>query len=289
MTTQVPFPGFAEISSNDKQPLVANNLGRKALQLELVYLGGYFGEVKGYGGIADSADGRVNIDNERIIRTEQIEVTDTFRIGNPLWFVSGGAGAAGKLEDADPGSGIRLKVGIITGEGGSGGAQTYVEFRPFAQRLDSVDVEAQVETNKADIATNVTGISDNLTTIGNNATNIATNVSDINNIKGETKVLIFKLTVDAQTAPVVIAGLVEGDEIIGVSVICTVTSGAGTLIVEDGDANDITDAIACATDKVLVYASTLDDQYSTLPASGAKVLANGGSDRGILVITYIPA
>lgn len=144
---------FSEITLNDTQPLVTNNLGRDVTEKELVYLGGYFGEVCEAGGIANGATGRINIDGNRIIRTAQIEETDTFTVGNALWFVSGGAGAAGKLVDADPGSGTRLKVGIITGEGGTGGAQTYVEFRPFLQRLDSVDVEAQVETNTSAIGT----------------------------------------------------------------------------------------------------------------------------------------
>ena len=299
-TLDTPVPvnlfDFSVISENDKQPLITNNLGRDVTIAELVYLGGYFGDVVDQDGIANAADGRINIDSDRIIRTEQMEATDTFTVGNTLWFVAGGAGAAGVLEDAN--TGTDYAAGIITGSGGTGGAQTFVEFRPFAQRLDAADVSAQViintagiATNVTDIATNVTDIATNVTDIATNVTDIGTNVTDIATINAEPKTLVFPVTVDA-AGSIAVPGLVVGDEVVGVSVICTVTQGSGTLVLETGGDDDITDGIACATEGAVDYAATIDDAFSTLPASGAKVISIGGTPadtRGILVITYIPA
>ena len=298
LNTPVPVNlfDFSEVSVNDKQPLITNNLGRDVTIAELVYLGGYFGDVVDQDGIANAADGRINIDSDRIIRTEQMEATDTFTVGSTLWFVAGGSGAAGVLEDAN--TGTDYAAGIITGSGGTGGAQTYVEFRPFAQRLDAADVSAQVIINTAGIATNVTDIGTNVTDIGTNATDIGTNVTgisdnvtDIATINAEPKTLVFPVTVDA-SGSIAVPGLVENDEIVAVSVICTASQGSGTLILETGGDDDITDGIACATDTNIDYAATIDDAFSTLPASGAKIISVGGTaanTRGIMVITYIPA
>ena len=287
---------FSQVTENDKQPLITNNLGRDVTIAELVYLGGYFGDVVEQDGIANAADGRINIDSDRIIRTEQMEATDTFTVGNTIWFVAGGSGAAGVLEDAN--TGTDYAAGIITGSGGTGGAQTYVEFRPFAQRLDAADVSAQViintagiATNVTDIGTNVTDIGTNVTDIGTNATDIGTNVTDIGTINAEPKTIVAKITADA-TAGIAVSGLVVGDQIVAASVICTAANVSGTLVLEDGDGDDITDGMICAVDKVVVYAASIDDAESTLPAAGAQIISVGGTTantRGIMVITYIPA
>ena len=244
---------FSEPTSNDKQPLVANAEGRTVLFAELVYLGSYFGDVTDQDGIANAASGRINIDSDRTIRTEQIKAADTFTVGNELWFVSGGAGAAGTLEDSDPGSGTRVAVGVITEEEGTGGAQTSVTFRPYVQLQAAVAAVAA--------------------------------------INAEPKTIIAKITADA-SAGIAVAGLAIGDEIVGVHVICTVTNGSGTLVLEDGDGDDITDGIACDTADAVAYMATLDDSKSTLPASGAQIISVGGTaanTRGIMIITYIPA
>lgn len=250
---QVNAQNFSEPTSNDKQPLVTNDLGRKVLMAELVYIGPYFGDVVEQDGIAISADGRINIDSDRTIRTEQIKAADTFTVGNEIWFVSGGAGAAGTLQDSDPGSGTRIAVGIITEEEGTGGAQTSVTFRPYVQLQAAVAAVAI--------------------------------------LNAEPKILVAKIIADA-SAGIAVAGLEEGDEIIGVHVICTVAQASGTLILETGGDDDITNGMICAVDKVVVNAGTIDDAFSTLPASGAQILSVGGTaanTRGIVVITYIPA
>jgi len=244
---------FSRITEDDKQPLVTNNLGRDADPLELVYLGGFFGEVREYDGIADTETGRINIDSAGIIRTAQMEATDTFTIGSELWFASGGAGAAGKLVDADPGSGTRVAVGIITGEGGTGGAQTYVEFRPYLQPQASI-------------------------------TAIAT-------INAEPKTLVAEVASDYSTA-VAVAGLAVGDKIISVHSICNVSETAGTIQLLDGASAVISDVLQQATVKEVAYASSIDPAKSTLPASGAKLIATGTDATAVrctVVIEYIPA
>jgi len=259
--TVVNEHGFTELTLNDKQPLVTNNLGRAVVLGEWVFLGGYFGEVTEQDGIANGAQGRINTDAFRVVRSEQVEVTDTFTVGNTLYFEPGGSGAAGTL--VDTATGTTVAVGIITGEEGSGGAQTSVSFRPFLQKVNNANLDTRMTSAEAAIAVE----------------------------QAEPKTLVFKVVADA-SGSLAIPGLVEGDEIIGVAVICTVTQGSGTLIVETGGDDDITDGIACDTDKAVDYAASIDDAFSTLPASGAKVISVGGTaanTRGIVVIDYIPA
>ncbi len=309
LNTPVPVNDFdfSEISVNDKQPVITNNLGRTATIAELVYLGGYFGDVVEQDGILNTETGRINIDSNRIIRTEQIEATDTFTVGSTIWFVAGGAGAAGTLEDAN--TGTDYAAGIITAEGGTGGAQTFVEFRPFAQRLDAADVSAQVIINTAGIATNVTNIGTNdddigtlasLTTTAKGNIVVAINEVDADGLtlqnemlveQAEPKIIVAKITADASSG-IAVSGLSVGDEIVSVSLFCTAANVNGTLTLEDGDGDDITNAMICAVDKVVVYMATIDSAQRILPAAGAQIISVGGSTadtRGIMVITYIPA
>lgn len=107
----------------------------------------------------------------------------------------------------------------------------------------------------------------------------------------EIKTVVTKITADA-SAGIAVAGLSEGDEIIGAYVICTAANASGTLLVETGAGDDITNGMICAVDKVVVNAGTIDDANSTLPATGAQILSVGGTaanTRGIVVISYIPA
>jgi hypothetical protein len=299
---------FSEVTSSDKHVLVTNNLGRTAEYAELVYLDGYFGEVVDTAGIANGATGYININADRTVRTKQVEATDTFTAGNTLWFVSGGSGAAGTLEDADPGSGTRYACGIITDEEGTGGAQTAVEFRPFVQRLDATDVSAQVSTNTTNIATNASDISDNDDDIGTLASlttsvqtdlvsainevdaNADANASSITTLQAEPRIAVQKVTTGA--ADVTLTALSEGDEIIGVEIIPTGNSTNGTIQIQDSSANAITDAMTCAVDTTIARAATIDDAYSTLP-SGTNLIVCAGdtvaNTVAIVIFTYIPA
>lgn len=117
---------FPEIGD---QVAVTNNLGRTALYGEFVYLGGYFGFVADFAGIASGASGRIGLIDEKMsISTAQIEVTNTLTVGDDLFFVSGGSSAAGKFTNVNAAGAVY--VGKVTAEQGNGGAQTAVQFRP---------------------------------------------------------------------------------------------------------------------------------------------------------------
>ncbi len=118
-----------------KQVEVINDLGRTALYGEIVYLGGIYGIVMEYAGIANGATGRIAIlDSDIIVSTAQINTASAFVVGQPVYFKAGGTSAAGTLEDSAAGGAVA--IGTITAEEGSGGAQTAVSFRPYSQIVD---------------------------------------------------------------------------------------------------------------------------------------------------------
>ncbi len=125
---------FTETKVGAKQVLVTNDLSRTVDHLELVLLDAYFGEVREFEGIADSASGYINIDADREIATTQINTGDTFVVGNVIYFEPGGSSAAGELRAAS-GSG-RAAVGIVTAINNG----VSVTFRPFVQRLDATGI-----------------------------------------------------------------------------------------------------------------------------------------------------
>lgn len=139
---------FREIGDQVK---VTNSLGRTALYGEVVYLSGFLGIVMEPSGIANSAVGRIaTLDSNMKITTSQILTTDTFTVGNKLYFTPGGSSAAGKLVSAPAANSVL--VGTITDEQGTGGAQTSVEFRP--EGLSNVAPKAvKVERVVIDAAT----------------------------------------------------------------------------------------------------------------------------------------
>lgn len=252
---------FTDSKLNNTQPVVTNNLGRAVVFGEWVYLGGYFGNVVEQAGIANGATGRIETKADREIRSQQVEATDTFTIANTLYFEPGGSSAAGTF--VDTATGTTVAVGIITGEEGAGGAQTSVAFRPFVQKVDNANLDTRMTAAEADIAVE----------------------------QAEPKILVQKITADA-SAGIAVTGLAENDEVVGMSVICTAANASGTLVLEDGAGDDITDGVACAVDKAVDYAAEIDDSKSTIPATGAKIISVGGTTantRGIVVITYIPA
>jgi hypothetical protein len=142
--------GFTEKLVGEKQVLVTNNLGRDVEQFELVYLGYWFGEVVSPDGIANGETGYINIDHERIIQTAQINTAATFTVGSTLYFKSGGSSAEGTLESSAGGA---TAIGTITGEGGTGGAQTYVEFRPFIQKANNDGLDTRIDALEVDATT----------------------------------------------------------------------------------------------------------------------------------------
>ena len=97
--------------------------------------------------------------------------------------------------------------------------------------------------------------------------------------------IVYPVTADATSGLSIFnANCPAGFYITGVSVICTTANASGTLKLTDGT-NDITDTIACATDKAVDYAATIDDAYYDVLKNGTlQVVSNGAADRGIVII-----
>jgi len=138
--------GFSEVTDGtalgDAQPEITNGEGRTVLPYEIVLQHDtgepfYCGEVREYDGIADGADGRINIEHRRVIRTSQIKKDATaYAVDGEVFFHPGGSGAAGYLvATADKAAGD-IAFGRITKAadsiGGTSGAYTYLEVRPYA-------------------------------------------------------------------------------------------------------------------------------------------------------------
>jgi hypothetical protein len=131
-----------------KQAEVTNNLGRTALYGEIVHLNGIYGIVMDHDGIAHGATGRIAmLDSDFIVSTAQINAADTFVIGQPIYFLAGGSSAAGTLEDSADGGAVA--IGTITGEQGTGGAQTAVSFRPYSQIVDYGGYDTRLDAVEA--------------------------------------------------------------------------------------------------------------------------------------------
>jgi hypothetical protein len=145
--------GFYEEELSKRQVEVTNSLGRTIEHLELVSLENYFGEVREFDDIENGATGNLNIDENRLVQTRQINGTDTFTAGNPVWFLSGGSSAAGELR-AQGGVG-RVKVGVITAVGTNS-----ITFKPLPQTGESAgdNVTEFAVTADATGALDITGI-----------------------------------------------------------------------------------------------------------------------------------
>lgn len=137
---QVNTWDFSEVTDGtglgDAQPQVTNSEGRAVENYEILMQGTapfYCGEVREFSGIADSATGRINIEHRRVIRTSQIKTdTTTFAVDAEVFFSPGGSGAAGEIVVAADKAAGDIKYGRITAIGGSTGAYTWLEIRPYA-------------------------------------------------------------------------------------------------------------------------------------------------------------
>ena len=115
-------------SPGDTQPLITNGQGRAFLPFEIVLNSAapfYCGEVREAGGIADTATGRININHNRVIRTNQF--SGTIAAGVEVYFQPGGAGAAGAIVPIAGKSAGSIKFGRCEGVGTG-----WVEIRPYA-------------------------------------------------------------------------------------------------------------------------------------------------------------
>lgn len=128
---------------------VTNNLGRAIEHLEIVYLDNRLGECVEFDGIADGASGLINTNPDRVITTQQIETTDTFVVGGIVYFVSGGAAAAGKLRAGQVSGGVPIGVCVDFTAG------IAVSVRPFTQGGAAGDLKITKYDITASIAAGV--------------------------------------------------------------------------------------------------------------------------------------
>jgi hypothetical protein len=80
-----------------------------------------------------------------------------------------------------------------------------------------------------------------------------------------------------------------GAEIIGARTVCTRTNGGGTMQVRTGSDVAITDAMTCAVDDAVTYATSIANagNINIVSSDGVEVIANSIDDGGIVYIDYI--
>jgi len=239
------------------QVTVTNDLGRTAIYGEIVLLDGMYGIVMEHDGIANGATGRIYVlQPDTLISTAQINTADTFTAGQPIYFLSGGAVAAGTLE-ADAGGGA-VAIGTIKEEFGAGGAQTAVVFTPYDQVV-----------NYGGYNTRLTAAE---TIIEDSAVKVARVVID-----AETD---YSTTGKAVTIP-------EGAVILDVVAVATAANAGGTAQVLNG-ASAVHTAIAMADDGAVArMAAGVDDTKLTVGTDAITVKTNASGDAGIVSIYYI--
>ena len=115
---------FHESEIDINQVKVTNDLGYDVVHLELVLIATMFGQVVEFDGIADAAEGLIDIEPNRKISTTQIDLVDVFVVGAPVYFhpvnkVLEVTGAVGNVA-----------VGMCTAINNG----VSVEFMPFVQR-----------------------------------------------------------------------------------------------------------------------------------------------------------
>lgn len=242
---------FAEREKGGTQRLVTNNLGRAVEKHELVYLGGFFGEVADTAGIANGAAGYIDIAADRIITTEQVEPTDTFTAGNTLYFEGGGSSAAGLL--VDTATATTIPVGKIVSEQGTTGAQISVAFRPFVQGIGVTSeqlIDAVGSSNAVKVARVIIDAATDYSTAGK-----------------------------ATSVPL-------GAVIVDVVAISTALASGGTAQVMNG-ASAVHTAIAMATDQALTRMAAGVDDTKLLVTAAVTVKTHAIGDAGIVEIFYI--
>lgn len=167
MTEYDYYYGFHEATLKDKMQLVTNNTARTLLHNELVYLDGFFGEVCEIDGIAAGAQGYINFNSERLIRTSQVADDLTVVAGATLYFILQGADAAGSLTHSDTGN---TAIGIVTAVDGDG---DWVEFRPFVQPVGLLKFSAE-DARVDDLEEAITLLNDDDTEEGSVANSVKT-------------------------------------------------------------------------------------------------------------------
>lgn len=114
---------------------VTNNTTRTVLFGETVFLDGWIGNVTEQDGIAAGARGTIDVNPNRHVSMNQVDVADTFAAGkNPIFFVPQTNSAVGYWTDTTASGSVIFKAEVI----GSAPAATpaYIEYKPPYQNGD---------------------------------------------------------------------------------------------------------------------------------------------------------
>lgn len=128
-----------KLLSNDgpKEISVTNNTTRTMLFGETVFLNGFIGEVMDQDGIAAAATGLININPDRHISMNQVDIADTFAAQkNPIYFTVQTNLIPGFFADTDATDLILFKAEVI--ESGPAETPAYIVFKPPYQNGDLV-------------------------------------------------------------------------------------------------------------------------------------------------------
>lgn len=126
-----------KVSGEAVEMNVLNNTTRTILFGETVFLDGWIGEVMDQDGIIASARGNINVNPNRHVSMNQVDVADTFAQGdNPIFFVVQTNSIPGFWQDTSASGNVSTKAEVI----GAAPAATpaYIEYKPPYQNGDLV-------------------------------------------------------------------------------------------------------------------------------------------------------
>lgn len=100
---------------------------------------------------------------------------------------------------------------------------------------------------------------------------------------------IVKTNINADATGGIAVDIPVSAEIIDAWVVCTSANASGTMKVQTAGtvAHDVTDAMICAVNKVVVKAGTIDDDYNIVSEDGIQIVSHAAADRGFVFIAYM--
>lgn len=126
---------FTEKKLGEKQVLVTNGTARDWDQYEIVFAGGFIGEVTDPDGIAAGESGYINVDPDRVFSTDQVNASDSFTEGNVgVFFDPQDGSGAGEFRAATNAAYVAFSAQIVSD--GSSGTPKYLELKPPYQNGD---------------------------------------------------------------------------------------------------------------------------------------------------------
>lgn len=141
LTNSVPVNAYnfteKKIFGSPVTVAITNSSTRTLLFGETVFFDGWIGNVTDQDGIAASAVGNIDVNPDRHISMNQVDVADTFAAGaNPIYFVPQTDLVVGYWTDTTAVGSVLFKAEVI----GSAPAATpaYIEYKPPYQNGDLV-------------------------------------------------------------------------------------------------------------------------------------------------------